>query len=416
MLTCYRAQHKRHHLPCKGGTRYSEHMDLQEAMALATLMTYKLTIAGIPFGGAKGGIKMNPAKYSQAELERITRRYTIELAKKNFIGPAIDSLGPDLGTNEQTMSWIKDTYVSMFGEHQISAEGCSTGKYVNQGGIQGRAESTGLGLYYGTKELLHTNSFLEKTNLSEGIKGKTIVIQGLGSVGYWSGKFFQQDGAKIVGIIEFNSAIYNPKGLDVDDVKQYFQRHGTLANYPKATNIETLDPVSYLEKPCDILIPAAIEKQITKFNADKLNCKIVIEGANGPTTYYGEEMLLQRGIIVVPDMLVNGGGVTVSYFEWLKNLERVAPGRLTKKYQEKSKRTILSTLGYVIPENSPLMGNLAGATEIDIVYSGLEEIMTQAVKEHWKYAVEHNLNFRDACLVKSIKEIYKHYEQSGILI
>ena len=188
-------------------------------MALATLMTYKLAIAGVPFGGAKGGVKINPAKYSMPELERITRRYTVELAKKGFIGPSIDSLGPDLGTNEQIMTWIKDTYVSIFGEREVAAEGCATGKFVNQGGIQGRAESTGLGVYYGTRELLHTDSFLEKTHLSEGIKGKTFVVQGLGSVGYWAGKFFQNDGGKVVGIVEHNSAIYNPRGLDVDEVK-----------------------------------------------------------------------------------------------------------------------------------------------------------------------------------------------------
>lgn len=266
------------------------------------------------------------------------------------------------------------------------------------------------------RELLHTETFLEKSKLSEGIKGKTIVLQGMGNVGYWAGKFFQQDGAKIVGIVEYNSAIYNAKGIDIDDVKHYFQRHGSLADYPKATEINISDPTSFLEKPCDLLIPAAIEKQVHKFNADKLNCKVVVEGANGPTTFYGEEILLERGIVVVPDMLINGGGVTVSYFEWLKNLERVAPGRMTKKYQEKTKKSILSTLGYVFPENSPHMKDLSGATEIDIVYSGLEEIMTSAVKEHWGFAVDHNLSFRDACFVKSIKQIYKHYEQSGLLI
>lgn len=340
----------------------------------------------------------------------------MELAKKGFIGPAIDCLGPDMGTNEQIMTWIKDQYVSMYGETDINAEGCCTGKLVNQGGIQGRAESTGLGLYYATRELLNTDSFLQKTGMSEGIKGKTFVVQGFGSVGYWASKFFTADGGKVTSIVEYNSAIHNPKGFDVDDVKQYLTRNGTLYNYPKAIEQEQMDPLSYLEKPCDIIIPAAIEKSIHKFNAPKLQCKAIVEGANGPTTFYAEEILLKKGVVVVPDMLVNAGGVTVSYFEWLKNLEHVTPGRLTKKYEEKVKNRILSTLGYVFPKNSPLMSNLEGAREIDIVYSGLEEIMTTAVRDHWKFAMENDLNFRDACLVKSIRKLYKHYEECGLLI
>lgn len=387
-VTCYRAQHKHHHLPVKGGTRYSEHIDLQESMALASLMTFKLTVAGIPFGGAKGGVKINPQKYSQSELERVTRRYTMELAKKGFIGPAKDCLGPDMGTNEQIMTWIKDQYTMMFGDTDINAEGCCTGKFINQGGIQGRAESTGLGLYYAMRELLQTESFLEKTGLAEGIKNKTVVVQGFGSVGYWASKFLNKDGAKITGIIEYNSAIYNPQGFDVDEVREYFRRTGTLDNFSKATDQTIMDPLSFMEKPCDILVPAAIEKSINRHNADKLRCKMIVEGANGPTTFMAEEMLLKKGVVIVPDLLANSGGVTVSYFEWLKNLEHVSPGRLTKKYEEQTKKKLLRILGYVFPDTSPHQKNLVGASEIDIVYSGLEEIMTGAVKEHWGFAIE----------------------------
>ena len=247
---------------------------------------------------------------------------------------------------------------------------------------------------------------MEKTNLSEGIKGKTFVVQGFGSVGYWASKFFQRDGGKIVGIVEHNSAIYNPKGFDVDDVKQYLTKNGSLDNYPQARQINTVDPQSFLEKECDILIPAAIEKSINMFNADNLKCKVVVEGANGPTTFQGEEILLKKGVVVVPDMLINGGGVTVSYFEWLKNLQHVAPGRLNRKYHLKKNLRILETLGYVIPDSSPLQSDLDGANEIEIVYSGLEEIMTNAVKEHWNYAIENNLNFRDACFGRSIKKLH----------
>lgn len=222
-VTCYRAQHSHHRLPVKGGTRYSPDIDLQETEALASLMTFKLSIADVPFGGAKGGIKIDPRKLSKGELERVTRRYTMELIKKGFIGPAIDCLGPDMGTNEQVMTWIKDTYVSVKGEQDINAEGCCTGKFISQGGIAGRTESTGLGVYYGLRELMKTESFYNKVGLSKGLEGKTFVMQGFGNVGYWAAKFFHGDKAKITTIIEYNSAIHNPDGFDPDDVKKYLQ-------------------------------------------------------------------------------------------------------------------------------------------------------------------------------------------------
>jgi glutamate dehydrogenase (NAD(P)+) len=257
----------------------------------------------------------------------------MELTKKGFIGPQIDCLGPDMGTNEQTMTWIMDTYKQMKGEVDINAEGCATGKFVNQGGIAGRAESTGLGVYYCIRTLLDNDSFIKASLLStKGIAGKTFNVQGYGAVGYWAAKFIQKDGGKITTIIEYNSAIHNPDGFDVDDAKNYFVSKGTFDGYSKAEEIELLDPLSFLTKSCDVLLPAAVEKSIHVNNASALDCKVVLEGANGPTTFMGEEALMKRGIIVVPDMLANGGGVTCSYFEWLKNLEHVSPGRMTKKY------------------------------------------------------------------------------------
>jgi glutamate dehydrogenase (NAD(P)+) len=221
-LTCYRAQHSHHRLPVKGGTRYAMNMDLQETEALASLMTFKLAVADIPFGGAKGGVKIDPKQYSKGELERVTRRFTVELIKKGFIGPAIDCLGPDMGTNEQTMTWIKDTYMSLRGEQDINAEGCCTGKFISQGGIAGRTESTGLGVYYALRDLMTFPTFYEKIGLSKGLKDKTFVMQGFGNVGYWAAKFFQGDGGVIHTIVEYNSAIHNPAGFNVDDVKKYF--------------------------------------------------------------------------------------------------------------------------------------------------------------------------------------------------
>lgn len=226
----------------------------------------------------------------------------------------------------------------------------------------------------------------------------------------------QDEGAKVVTIIEYNSAIHNPKGFDVNDAKQYFTRVGSFKDYPHAHVIEMVDPISFMEHECDILMPCAKELAINKFNVKSLNCKVVLEGGNGPTTFLAEQELNAKGVIVVPDMLANGGGVTCSYFEWLKNLDHVAPGRMTRKYKEKQNFKLLEKAGYILPKTSPHMKGLRGASEIDIVYSGLEEIMNNATKTHWKYAVENDLSFRDACLGKAIKKIHSHFEQSGLMI
>lgn len=375
-------------------------------------MTFKLAVADVPFGGAKGGIKIDPRKLSKAELERVTRRYTMELIKKGFIGPAIDCLGPDMGTNEQVMTWIKDTYVSVRGEQDINAEGCCTGKYISQGGIAGRTESTGLGVYFGIRELMDNHpSFYNKIGLSQGLAGKTFILQGFGNVGYWAGKFFKKDGAKITTIIEYNSAIHNADGIDPDDAKQYFQEKGTFEGYKGAKEIETKNPLSFMEKKADFLVPAAVEKSIHKGNASKLQVKAVIEGANGPTTFAGEEELTKRGIVVCPDLLMNGGGVTCSYFEWLKNIDHVSPGKLSKKYEEKSQKKLLEMMGFKGNNDS-----IKGAEEIDIVYSGLEEIMTNACKENWEFAQKKNVTFREACLINGITKVYQCYKECGITI
>jgi glutamate dehydrogenase (NAD(P)+) len=268
-ITCYRAQHSTYKLPVKGGTRYASSIDLQEVEALASLMTFKLAIADVPFGGAKGGVKIDPKKYSLGEVERATRKYTMELIKKGFIGAQVDCLGPDMGTNEQVVTWIKDTYKNVKGEQDINAEGCCTGKFLSQGGIAGRAESTGLGVYYCTRTLLDTKSFADKCGLTTGIKGKTFIVQGFGAVGYWASKFIEQDGGKITTVVEYNSAIHHPDGLDVQDVKDHMVQHGTLANYTKAKEVNAGNPVEFMTKfAADCMIPAATEKSLHAGNAD----------------------------------------------------------------------------------------------------------------------------------------------------
>jgi len=375
-------------------------------------MTFELAIADVPFGGGKGGIKINPRELSQAELERVTRKYTMELIKKGFIGAAVDCLGPDMGTNEQVMTWIKDTYMNVKGEQDINAEGCCTGKFIAQGGISGRTESTGLGVYYAIRELTSYASFCDKVKLPKGIKDRTFIVQGYGAVGYWAAKFLEKDGGKITTIIEYNSAIHNPDGLNVQEAKDYMTKHGTLKGFPGAKETELANPLLYLEKQADYLIPAAVEKSLHRMNAEKIQAKAIFEGANGPTTFAAEEIFVRRGIICAPDLLVNGGGVTCSYFEWLKNLEHISPGKMTKKYEEKSQLRLLEIMGYEKKDGE----EIEGASELDIVYSGLEEIMCSAVKENWEFAIKKNLTFRDACLVNAIGKVYKSYKENGIMI
>lgn len=309
------------------------------------------------------------------------------------------------------MTWIKDTYQSLKGETDINYEGCCTGKYISQGGIAGRAESTGLGVYYGIRELLNTKSFLDKSHLSKGIKDKTFVVQGFGNVGYWAAKFIEQDGGKVVSVVEYNSAIWNPKGFNVDDVKKYLKEKGTLEGYPHAVETNTSNPRLFMEKECDILIPAAVEKSIHKGNVNNLKCKVVAEGANGPTTFAAEEILIKKGIVVAPDLLLNGGGVTCSYFEWLKNIDHISPGKLSKKYEEKSQKKLLEMMGFKGDDK-----DIRGAEEIDIVYSGLDEIMTHAVQENWEYSIKKNVSFRDACLINGLYKVYACYKDCGITI
>jgi len=376
LTVVFRAQHSTHVLPTKGGTRYSEHIDLQEVEALASLMTFKLAIADVPFGGGKGGVKVDPRKLSKGELERVTRRYTMELIKKGFIGAAVDCLGPDMGTDEQVMTWIKDTYQQVRGEQDINAEGCCTGKYIRQGGIAGRTESTGLGVYYAIKECLNTDSFLQKVkDGSKGIAGKRFNIQGFGNVGYWAAKFIEQDGGKITCIVERDCAIYKADGFDVEHAKAYLRENKSFMGYEEAEEMEMTNPLKFIEKECDYLVPAATEKSIHRMNAPNIKCKAIFEGANGPTTAAAEEILLQRGIVCAPDLLVNGGGVTCSYFEWLKNIDHVSPGKMTKKFDENSQMKLLHLMGYTEMDES-----IKGAEEIDIVYSALDETMTSAVR------------------------------------
>lgn len=374
----WRAEHSHHKLPVKGGIRYSELVDEQEVVALAALMTYKCAVMDGPFGGAKGGVKIDPKKYTVHELEQITRRYTAELIKKNFIGPGVDVPAPDYGTGAREMAWIADTY-SAFHPGQIDALACVTGKNVSQGGIRGRLEATGRGVYFGLREACDVAEDMASLGLTRGLAGKRVVVQGLGNVGYYAAQFCQSGGAVIVGLAEYEGAIHNPAGLDVMDVMRHRRETGSILGFPGATDLPT--SAAALELECDVLIPAALENQITEENAGRVKAKIVAEGANGPTTAAAEEILVSRGVMVLPDIFLNAGGVTVSYFEWLKNLSHVRFGRLEKRFEQRAYDSLLGVVeeaaGRKLPE-ATRKAVARGADEIDLVKSGIEETMITA--------------------------------------
>lgn len=337
----WRAEHSQHTLPVKGGIRYAQQVNEDEVMALAALMTYKCAIVDLPFGGAKGGIKISTRDFSTDELERITRRYTFELIKKNFIGPGIDVPAPDYGTGPREMAWMADTYNSMT-EGQLDAFACVTGKPLHQGGVRGRTEATGKGVAFGIREACMLAGDMKRLGLSPGLEGKRVVVQGLGNVGYYAAKFLQDDGAIIVGLAEYEGAIYNPKGLDVDMVMRHRKETNSILNFNGAKNLA--HNAEALELDCDILVPAALENQITMDNAGRIKAKLIAEAANGPVTSEASEALLSTGKMILPDMFLNAGGVTVSYFEWLKNLSHVRFGRMSKRFEENVNKKILDAI------------------------------------------------------------------------
>ncbi len=416
VIEAYRVQHSHHKTPCKGGIRFAAEVNQDEVMALAALMTYKCTIVDVPFGGAKGGIKIDPKKYSVFELEKITRRYTSELIRKKFIGPGTDVPAPDYGTGEREMSWILDTYTAMH-PGEIDAAGCVTGKPISQGGVRGRREATGLGVFFGIREVCNMPEIMKKLDMSTGVEGKKVIVQGLGNVGYHSAKFFQDAGAIIIGLAEYEGAIWNNDGLDVDAVFQHRKKTGSILNYPGANNFAKSGDA--LEMECDILIPAALENVIDGKNAPNVKAKLIGEAANGPLTPEADEIFSKKGIIVVPDMYLNAGGVTVSYFEWLKNLSHVRYGRLEKRFTENMNTHILGQIeelsGKKVKGPSREM-ILHGPDEVDLVYSGLEETMINATREIMETWQENPdiPDMRTAAYVVAINKVATAYAELGI--
>ena len=416
VIEAYRVQHSHHKLPCKGGIRFSMAVNQDEVMALAALMTYKCAIVNVPFGGGKGGLKIDPKKHSTYELEKITRRYTAELIKKKFIGPGNDVPAPDYGTGEREMAWILDTYCAM-NPGEIDAAACVTGKPVSQGGVRGRKEATGLGVFFGIRELCNQPDQMDKLGLQVGIAGKTVIVQGLGNVGYHSAKFFREGGAKVIALAEYEGAITNPNGLNEEEVFKHRKETGSILNFPGATNLANSGDA--LELACDILIPAALENVIDKDNAPNVKAKIIGEAANGPITPDADDIINARGGIIVPDMYLNAGGVTVSYFEWLKNLSHVRYGRMEKRLNENMNKHILGQIEELTGKKVSASERTFiehGADEVDLVHSGLEETMITALHEilgAWK-ANPAIPDMRTAAYVVAINKVGTIYSELGI--
>jgi glutamate dehydrogenase (NAD(P)+) len=416
VIRAWRVEHSHHKLPVKGGIRYSPEANEDEVMALAALMTFKCAIVNVPFGGGKGAVRIDPRKYTATQLERITRRYTHELAKKNFIGPGIDVPAPDYGTGEREMAWIVDTYQALFPGH-LDGLGCVTGKPVTQGGIRGRREATGRGLFYALREACAQADDMKALGLSPGLEGKRIVIQGLGNVGYHAAKFCREGGALIIAIAEREGAIMSPQGLNEEAVFQHRQETGSILNFPGASNLT--DSAEALELECDVLIPAALENQLTEENAPRIRARIILEGANGPTTPEAEEILEQKGVLVIPDVYANAGGVTVSYFEWLKNLSHVRFGRMGKRYEESADRRMLKAIEMATGKqftDAEREMIVYGADELDLVNSGLEETMVVGYHEIRQIRRQHPQmkNLRTAAFLNAIEKVARSYMELGI--
>ncbi len=416
VFTGWRAVHSEHRLPAKGGIRYSPIVNRDEIEALAALMSYKCAIVDVPFGGSKGGLVIDPSQYQESELKLITKRFAYEMAKKGYISPSENVPAPDVGTGPREMAWIADTYRMLF-PHDLNAIACVTGKPVSQGGIVGRNEATGRGLHYALQEFFRHPEDVKAAGLSGGLAGKRVVIQGLGKVGYHAAKFLQEDGAIIIAIAECDGALYSEKGLDVESVHEFLARSGGVANYGEAEFIE--NSAKALELECDILIPAALEGQLTVDNAERIQAPLIVEAANGPTTYEADQVLHKRGKTILPDVFVNAGGVTVSYFEWVKNVSHIRFGRLDRRLEEARGRQVIAIVeeatGRKVPAHlaSPLQ---SGAGELDLVRSGLDDTMRVAWNEirEIRQSRQNVPDYRTAAFVLALDKIAKAYLEFGI--
>ncbi|MEM6340557.1 MAG: Glu/Leu/Phe/Val dehydrogenase [Pseudomonadota bacterium] len=421
-FTGYRSVHSEHMEPVKGGIRYSTAVNQNEVEALAALMTYKCALVEAPFGGSKGGLCIDPRDYDVHELEQITRRFAYELIKRDMINPAQNVPAPDMGTGEREMAWMADQYQRM-NTTDINGRACVTGKPPNGGGIAGRVEATGRGVQYALREFFRDADGIKKAGLSGKLDGKKVIVQGLGNVGYHAAKFLSdEDGCQIVGIIERDGALFCDTGLDVDAVRDWIVKHDGIKGFPDASH--QADGAVVLEETCDILIPAALEGVINMSNADRIKAPLIIEAANGPVTAGADEILRQKGTVIIPDMYANAGGVTVSYFEWVKNLSHIRFGRMQRRQEEARHELVVNELQRL----SDHLGDawtmtpdfkqkyLRGADELELVRSGLDDTMRtayQAMAEVW-HTREDVTDLRTAAYLVSIDKVAASYRAKGL--
>ena len=418
VFTGWRAVHSTHRLPAKGGIRYAPIVNQDEIEALAALMTYKCALVDVPFGGSKGGLCIDPSRYDRHDMQLITRRFARELVRKGFLSPATNVPAPDVGTGEREMAWIADTYKHLAPE-DINYSACVTGKPVHHGGIRGRIEATGRGVVYAIREFFRHQQAVKRAGLQGGLGDKRIIVQGLGNVGYHAAKVLQEeDNARIVAIIERDGVLLNDAGISVERVRQHMnETHGCLAGFPDATFSD--NGAAALEMACDLLIPAALEEQITRDNADNIKANVIVEAANGPITFEADEILRRRGMTILPDAYVNAGGVTVSYFEWIRNLSHIRFGRMERRFDETRGQHLITAMESLTGEKIPewMQKELThGADELDLVRSGLDDTMRHAYQEMQQALEEHNLggDYRTASYIVAISKIARSYLDIGV--
>lgn len=419
----YRSVHSEHMEPVKGGIRYSLGVNQDEVEALAALMTYKCALVEAPFGGSKGGLCVDPREWDEHELEQITRRFAYELIKRDLIHPAQNVPAPDMGTGEREMAWIADQYARM-NTTDINAKACVTGKPPHAGGIQGRVEATGRGVQFALREFFRHPEDIAAARLTGGLEGKRVIVQGLGNVGYHAAKFLsEEDGALVTAVIERDGAIIDEDGIDIEDLRHWMNHHrGALAEYPNGRY--HADGASVLEMACDILIPAAMEGVINLSNADRIKAPLIIEAANGPITFGADEILRKKGVLIVPDMYANAGGVTVSYFEWVKNLSHIRFGRMQRRAEEARSRLLVEELERLSADQGlgwALMPDfkdrfLKGSDELALVRSGLDDTMRtayQSMREIW-HGRNDVTDLRVAAYIVAIDRVAKTYRSKGL--
>lgn len=415
VVEAFRAAHSFHRSPTKGGIRFSPAVSENEVAALAALMTYKCAIVEAPFGGAKGGIRLDPRTASESFRERAIRRYVAELNRKNLIGPAVDVPAPDYGTGEREMGWIAGAYAEL-NPSDLSPYGCVTGKPIALHGISGRTEATGRGVATGIAEAVDSAADMAAVGLTRGIDGKRVIVQGLGKVGFHAARLLQRAGARIVAVAEIDGGVASDAGLDVDALQRHRAETGSILGAPGAETIASA--AGTLERDCDILVPAALEHQITAENAPRIKARIVAEAANGPVDSEGDAILRERGVLVIPDLFLNAGGVTVSYFEWLKNLQHVSPERLVSRYQETATARVVDALERVTGARlgeDERRRTVRGPEEIDLVEAALADTIIQSyhsVHDIWKARALPDL--RVAAYSLAIDRVAQSYLSLGI--